>query len=58
MNYKFIYYMIGQGSWFLSQGLQMVLFPTILVFESGPSGSLGGIDEMTKQNTEVINKSS
>ena len=33
------FYMIGQASWYLSQGLQMVLFPTILILilEVSPS---------------------
>ena len=47
MNYKFIYYMIGQGSWFLSQGLQMVLFPTILVLMLNVSPSLYGLAQVS-----------
>ena len=33
------FYMVGQASWYLSQGLQMVLFPTILILilEVSPS---------------------
>ena len=47
MNYKFIYYMIGQGSWFLSQGLQMVLFPTILVLMLNVSPALYGLAQVS-----------
>ena len=47
MNNKFIYYMIGQGSWFLSQGLQMVLFPTILVLMLNVSPSLYGLAQVS-----------
>ena len=45
MNNKFIYYMIG-GSWFLSQGLQMVLFPTILVLMLNVSPALYGLAQV------------
>ncbi len=47
MNNKFIYYMIGQGSWFLSQGLQMVLFPTILVLMLNVSPALYGLAQVS-----------
>ncbi len=47
MNYKFIYYMIGQGSWFLSQGLQMVLFPTILILMLNVSPSSYGLAQVS-----------
>ena len=39
--------MIGQGSWFLSQGLQMVLFPTILVLMLNVSPSLYGLAQVS-----------
>ena len=39
--------MIGQGSWFLSQGLQMVLFPTILVLMLNVSPALYGLAQVS-----------
>ena len=47
MNNKFIYYMIGQGSWFLSQGLKMLLFPTILVLMLNVSPALYGLAQVS-----------
>ncbi|MEC9414533.1 MAG: MFS transporter [Pseudomonadota bacterium] len=47
MSNKLIYYMIGQGSWFLSQGLQMVLFPTILVLMLNVSPAFYGLAQVS-----------
>ena len=47
MNKNFLYYMIGQGSWFLSQGLQMVLFPTILVLMLNVSPAFYGLAQVS-----------
>ena len=47
MTRNFLYYMIGQGSWFLSQGLQMVLFPTILVLMLNVSPSFYGLAQVS-----------
>ena len=40
-------YMIGQASWYLSQGLQMVLFPTILILMLGVSPSNYGLAQVS-----------
>ena len=47
MNNKFLNYMIGQGTWFLSQGLQMVLFPTILVLMLNVSPAFYGLAQVS-----------
>ena len=47
MTKNFLYYMIGQGSWFLSQGLQMVLFPTILVLMLNVSPAFYGLAQVS-----------
>ena len=47
MSNKFLNYMIGQGTWFLSQGLQMVLFPTILVLMLNVSPAFYGIAQVS-----------
>ena len=39
--------MIGQGTWFLSQGLQMVLFPTILVLMLNVSPAFYGLAQVS-----------
>tara|TARA_B100001146_G_scaffold76069_1_gene67468 strand:+ start:1050 stop:2216 length:1167 start_codon:yes stop_codon:yes gene_type:complete len=39
--------MLGQGSWFLSQGLQMVLFPTILVLMLNVSPAAYGLAQVS-----------
>ena len=46
-NNQFFSYMIGQASWYLSQGLQMVLFPTILILILGVSPSNYGLAQVS-----------
>ena len=41
------FYMIGQASWFLSQGLQIVLFPTILILMLQVSPSSYGLAQVS-----------
>ena len=41
------FYMIGQASWYLSQGLQIVLFPTILILMLEVSPSNYGLAQVS-----------
>ena len=42
-----LFYMTGQASWYLSQGLQMVLFPTILILMLQISPSNYGLAQVS-----------
>jgi len=42
-----IFYMTGQASWYFVNGLQMVLFPTILILMLGVSPSNYGLAQVS-----------